>query len=125
MIRFLVFGDLKYFVFQKLKTDAIKFMDILGNKPTDDDVDMLVCVPVAGGSRPVYGSVRADCFECKSPVWVSVSGQKALRDRKDLRPFCMNYAAKNMENTDEEIKAEIVPGAIDELRRHFMKIDEN
>ena len=100
-------------------------MDILGNKTPDEDIDMLVCVPVAGSSRPVYGSVRANCHECKSPVWVSVSGQKALRDRKDLRPFCMNCAAKNMEDSDEEIKAEIVPGAFDELRRHFLKIDEN
>lgn len=101
-------------------------MDILGNKPLEDeDFDMLVCVPVAGGARPVYGSIRADCHQCKTAVWVSVSGQNVLRTRKDLIPYCMECAAKEMDATDEEIKAEIVPGGIEELRRHFMKIDEN
>lgn len=101
-------------------------MNILGNKSSEnEDIGMLVCMPVADGTRPVYGSVRADCYECKMPVWVSVSGQNALRERKELRPFCMKCAGKKMENTTEEIKPEIVPGAIEELRRHFLKIDEN
>jgi hypothetical protein len=101
-------------------------MDILGNKPPEDEeIDMLVCIPVAGGTRPVYGSIRAVCHQCKTAVWVSVSGQNVLRDRKDLRPFCMSCAAKEMKNATEEVKAEIVPGGIEELRRHFMKIDEN
>ncbi|HMS41240.1 MAG TPA: hypothetical protein PKE69_13505 [Pyrinomonadaceae bacterium] len=104
----------------------VKNMDILGNKPPEDeDIDMLVCVPVAGGARPVYGSIRAACHQCKSAVWVSVSGQNVLQTRKDLRPFCMDCATKEMETTDEEIKAEIVPGGIEELKRHFLKIDEN
>lgn len=101
-------------------------MDILGNKLSEEDeIDMLVCVPVSDGTRPVYGSIRAVCHQCKNAVWVSVSGQNVLRERKDLRPFCMQCAAKEMENTTEEIKAEIVPGGIEELRRHFLKIDEN
>ncbi len=101
-------------------------MNILGNKqPEDKDIGMLVCMPVADGARPVYGSVRANCYECKMHVWVSVSGQNALSERKELRSFCMICAGKKMENATEKIKPEIVPGAIEELRRHFMKIDEN
>ena len=100
-------------------------MNILGNKSEEEDIDMLVCVPAGGSHNPVYGSVRADCYECKTPVWVSVSGQKALRERKTLRPFCMNCAHKNIQNAEEKPTAEIVPGAIDELKRHFLKINNN
>jgi len=101
-------------------------MNILGNKPeSDDDEDMLVCAPVSSSPRPVYGSVRADCGECKSPVWVSVSGQKAMRERGNLRPFCINCASRKIGESDEKPTAEIVPGAIEELRRHFLKINEN
>ena len=100
-------------------------MNILGNQPEEAELDMLVCVPAGGSQRPVYGSLRADCHECKTPVWVSVSGQKALRERKNLTLFCMNCAAKHLADADEKTTAEIVPGAFEELRRHFLKIDEN
>ena len=91
----------------------------------EEDIDMLVCTRTAGTPRPVYGSVRADCAECKSPVWVSQSGQKALKERKNLRPFCIECAQAKMLASDEEIKSEIVPGAIDELKRHFLKVNNN
>lgn len=92
----------------------------------EEDIDMLVCMRVAGFGRPVYGSVRGECRECKSPVWISVSGQKALRERDDLIPYCLECATVEMEKSgEEEIEASIVPGAIDELKRHFSKIEEN
>ena len=101
-------------------------MDVLGNE-NKEEIDLLVCV--AGGasssSRPVYGSVRANCYECETPVWVSVSGQNALRARPKLRPFCMNCAGERVKNSEEKPNAEIVPGAIDEIRRHLLKIGEN
>ena len=101
-------------------------MDVLGNKSDEnEEIDLLVCVPCGGSSRPVYGSLRAACYECKTPVWVSVSGQKALRERAALRPFCMNCAKLRVENSDEKPTAEIVPGAIDEIRRHLLRISEN
>lgn len=95
--------------------------DILGG----EEPDMLVCARTAGMPRPVYGSLRADCMFCSAPVWVSVSGQKAMREKKNLKPACIECAAEKMKDSDEEIKAEIVPGAIEELRRYFLKIDEN
>ena len=90
----------------------------------DDDIDILICAKTAGMSRPVYGSVRADCLECKSPVWVSASGQKAMKGNKNLKPCCIECANEKMKDSDD-IKASIVPGAIEELRRHFLKINEN
>lgn len=91
----------------------------------NEDIDMLVCTRTTDTSRPVYGSVRANCAECASPVWVSQSGQKALKKRHSLRPFCIECAREKVKETDEEIKAEIVPGAIDELKRYFLKVNEN
>lgn len=91
----------------------------------NEDINMLVCARTQSSPRPVYGSIRADCQECKSSVWVSVSGQKAIAENKTLKPYCIECAAVKVKDSEEEVKAEIVPGAIDELRRYFMKIDEN
>ncbi len=95
--------------------------DILGGETPD----MLVCARTTGIQRPVYGSVRAACLFCSAAVWVSVSGQKTMRERKNLKPACIECAGEKMKSSDEQVKAEIVPGAIEELRRYFMKIDEN
>ncbi len=90
----------------------------------DDEIDILICARTAGMPRPVYGSVRADCLECKLPVWVSASGQKAMKGNKNLKPCCIECAHEKMKD-DDDIKASIVPGAIDELKRHFMRIEDN
>lgn len=95
--------------------------EILG----EEEPDMLVCARTEGMPRPVYGSLRGGCMFCKAPVWVSLSGQKAMRGNKNLKPACIECAAERMENSDEEIKASIVQGAIEELRRYFMKVGEN
>lgn len=90
----------------------------------DDETVILVCAKTAGMTRPVYGSVRTDCFECKSPVWISASGQKAMKDNKNLKPCCMECAGEKMKD-DDDIKASIVPGAMEELKSYFLKIEEN
>ncbi len=90
----------------------------------DDEIDILVCAKTEGMSRPVYGSIRADCLKCESPVWVSASGQKAMSGNKNLKPCCIECAGEKMKGEDE-IKASIVPGAIDELKRYFMKVEDN
>lgn len=94
-------------------------------KKDEKPVDLLICAKVANSPRPVYGSVRANCLECASFVWVSLSGQKAMRENENLKPICMECAAVRMENSDEQVKAKIVPGAIEELKRYLMKTDEN
>lgn len=96
--------------------------EILGE---EEEPTMLVCARTAGMPRPVYGSLRGNCMYCQSPVWVSQSGQKAMKGNANLKPACIECAAAEMENSDEEVQAEIVPGAIEELRRYFLKIDEN
>lgn len=100
-------------------------MDVLGNKHDDEDIDMLVCARTANSPRPVYGSIRATCLECKSPIWVSLSGQKAMKKAGNLKPYCMECAAVKMEESDEEIKASIVPGAIEELKKYLLNIENN
>lgn len=84
----------------------------------------MVCAKTAGMPRPVYGSVRADCLECQSPVWVSTSGQKAMKSNKNLKPCCMECADEKMKY-DDDIKASIVPGAMEELKSYFLKIEKN
>lgn len=91
----------------------------------NEDIDMLVCTRAADAARPVYGSVRANCAECESPLWISQSGQKAMLKRKTLTPFCIQCAQIKMRESEEIVKSEIVPGAIDELKRHFLKVNEN
>ena len=91
----------------------------------NEDINMLVCGQVTGSARPVYGSIRANCAECSTPVWVSVSGQKAMSENENLTPYCIECARAKVENTEEKVESKIVTGAIDELRRHFMKVGEN
>jgi hypothetical protein len=62
----------------------------------NEDIDMLVCTRTTDSIQPVYGSIRANCAECGLPVWVSQSGQKALRERAALKPFCIECAQKKM-----------------------------
>ena len=91
----------------------------------NEDVDILVCTLTTTAQQPVYGSLRANCAGCGLPVWVSQSGQKAMKDRKGLTPFCIKCAQLKISESDEKPTAEIVPGAIDELKRYFLKINEN
>ncbi len=90
----------------------------------DEETDILICAKTAGMPRPVYGSVRADCLICKSPVWVSASGQKAMKGSKNLKPSCIECTREKMKD-EKDIKASIVPGAIAELKRYLLKIEEN
>lgn len=91
----------------------------------NEDINMLVCARVAASPRPVYGSIRANCLECAAPAWVSVSGQKAMKNDENLKPFCIECAKIKVENSEEKVESKIVPGAIDELKRHILKIGEN
>lgn len=91
----------------------------------EPEVNMLVCSCTEKSPHPVYGSVRARCDECGASVWVSLSGQKALGSDETLTPFCVECAKEKVADAGDRVKAEIVPGAIDELKRHFLKVREN
>ncbi len=99
-------------------------MDILGNKKHEEEDDEILVCARTDGMPPIYGSLRGTCFECDGAVWVSVSGQKALKKSSELKVCCMECAFERMKD-DDDIKASIVPGAIEELKRHFLKIEEN
>jgi hypothetical protein len=89
----------------------------------EDETSILICVRVSE-MPPVFGSVKAKCEDCKLPVWVSVSGQKAIAKDKTLKPFCMECAFAKMKD-DDDLKASIVPGAIDELKQNLGKVRNN
>lgn len=88
------------------------------------ETDILICAKTEEMTRPVYGSLRADCLECRSPVWVSASGQKAMKENVNLKPCCIECAGERMKN-EKNIQASIAPGAIDELKRYFLKVGDN
>ena len=92
----------------------------------EKDYDVLVCAPVGNFGRPIYGSLRGNCLDCNVAVWISVSGQKAMRENANLKVFCMECTSQRMEaETGEEIKISAVPGALEEIKGYFGKIGEN
>ena len=49
-----------------------------------------------------------------------------MRENINLKPFCIECTTIKMkESGNEEIKASVVPGAAEELKRYFGKIEEN
>lgn len=101
--------------------DYPRFVFIL--KAMDNGEGILICVPVEG-TPPIYGSIHAVCTGCETPIWVSVSGQKAIGAGNQLKPFCLACAFERMKD-ETDLKPQIVPGAIDELKRHFGKVQNN
>lgn len=91
-----------------------------------DEPEMLMCIRVEQ-LKALYGSVRGNCTKCKSAVWVSVSGQKALQTSSKLKVFCMECAMQEIENdtSGEKPKFRAVPGAMQELLRYLSKAGDN
>ena len=92
----------------------------------DEEPNILMCVSV-DQMKALYGSIRADCTKCKSPVWVSESGQKALRQSRNLLVYCMKCATEQIEadESGEKLQFKAVPGALQELRRYLSKAGDN
>lgn len=92
----------------------------------DNEPEILMCVKVEQ-MQALYASVRGHCTKCQSPVWVSESGQKALRNNSKLQIYCMECAMKQIEADDsgEKPTLKAVPGALQELRRHLSKVGNN
>ena len=89
-----------------------------------EEPQLLMCVKVAQ-MRALYGSTRADCAKCRTAVWVSVSGQAAIKENPKLQICCMECATKEMQQSGEDMKFSVVPGAIEEMIRHFRKTGQN
>lgn len=102
---------------------------LMTNKPhlTDDhEPNILMCVAVEQ-MKALYGSIQAHCTKCQAPVWVSESGQKALRASRNLLVYCMECATKQIEadESGEKLQLKAVPGALQELRRYLSKAGDN
>jgi hypothetical protein len=92
----------------------------------DEEPNILMCVGVEQ-MKALYGSIRANCTKCQSPVWVSESGQKALRQSGKLLVYCMECATEqiNMDESGKKLMLKAVPGALQELRRYLSKAGDN
>lgn len=87
----------------------------------EKDEQCIVCITVQYGNwNPrcvVEGSVKKQCNDCKTPVYLSKSGQALLVAAPQTKLFCMNCVQKELEiqkAKGEEIKAAVLPGALDE-----------
>lgn len=74
--------------------------------------EILVCVREEHGHT--HGSVLTDA-SCGHRVWVSTSGQIAMRDR-GIQPVCVQCAIILMAQEDNA-SVQTLPGALDEIQR--------
>ena len=95
-------------------------MDKKPKKPLqkDDDIDVLVCARTQDSADVLKGSIWDKCRECGASVWISLSGQRALRQSPKMVPFCIGCATKNqLLSGDAEVKA--APGSLQELKDYL------
>lgn len=84
----------------------------------DEEVDLLVCARTKNNPDVLKGSIWEMCRECGTSVWISLSGQRALKQSKKLVPFCIECATKKHPNPENmEVKA--APGSLQELRNYL------
>ena len=91
----------------------------VGDKAPDaDDFDMLVCARTGEGQDVLPGSVWDKCRECGSSVWISLSGQRAMKRNKKLVVCCLQCAYRNHKNTPG-LEVQAAPGSLQELKRYL------
>lgn len=72
----------------------------------------LICEPITPFAKCTPGSIEDHCSECGRDVWVSVAGQRMLRN-KLIPILCLPCG---MPHVAGGAKAVAAPGAMDELR---------
>lgn len=95
-------------------------MDKKSEKPAPkaEDFDILICARTKDSAEVLKGSIWDKCRECRAPVWISRSGQRAMKQNKKLVPFCIECAYNKHKNTaDLEIQA--APGSLQELKNYL------
>lgn len=60
------------------------------------------------------GSIKKECFDCEKEVYLSLSGQKMLKESSEILICCINCLKIN-----EETKFSAVPGAFEEFNKHI------
>ena len=84
----------------------------------DDEEEILVCARTANNPDVLKGSIWDKCRECGASVWISLSGQRALKQSPKMVPFCLECATKKqLLSGDMEVKA--APGSLQELKNYL------
>ena len=91
----------------------------------EEDVPILVCIPVYALATPEAGSVQSVCQTCEQPVWVSVHGMAFLRENPKIFIACNNCAIDVIGAADFA-EGHMVPGvpewmplALEELKSRY------
>ncbi len=95
-------------------------MDKNKKQPSQDEAefDILICARTKDSADVLKGSIWDKCRDCQSSVWISLSGQRAMKGNKKLVPFCIECAyKKHKDSKDMEIQA--APGSLQELQRYL------
>lgn len=86
--------------------------------PKQEELDILICARTKDSADVLKGSIWEMCHECGASVWISLSGQRAMKGNPKLVPFCIECAYKKHKDTkDMEIQA--APGSLQELQRYL------
>ena len=94
-------------------------MDKKQKSPKDnEEMDILICARTSDTPDVLKGSIWDKCRECKSSIWISLSGQRAMKGNKKLVPFCIACAYKKNPNPKAgEVTA--APGSLQELQKYL------
>ena len=86
--------------------------------PADEEFDILICARTKDSADVLKGSIWDKCRECGAAVWISLSGQRAMKNNAKLVPFCIECAYhKHKDTKDMEVQA--APGSLQELQRYL------
>ncbi len=87
-------------------------------KKDEEELDILICARTKDSADVLQGSIWEMCRECGTSVWISLSGQRAMKNNKKLLPFCIECGYKKQKDSgDTEIQ--IAPGSLQELQRYL------
>ena len=92
----------------------------------EEEVPILVCVPVFALDAPEAGSVQSVCQTCEQPVWVSTHGMAFLRHNPQIYIACNNCAIDVIGSEEFNTGGHMVPGvpewmplALEELKSRY------
>ena len=85
----------------------------------DQEMAILVCARADDTMEVLKGSIWDTCHECGISVWISLSGQRALKQNPKMQIICMGCLYQKRAEMDEKTEFQTAPGAMEEIRRYF------
>ena len=85
---------------------------------TAEEFDVLICARTGETPDVTRGSICDKCCDCQSAVWISLSGQGAMKRNKKLVPLCIQCAYKKHKGC-KDLEVQLAPGALQELQRYL------